>query len=511
MTIKKLFFLGAQFCALSLFAQNNLSANIKKNIDENQFEIVQSFKELLTIPNLAVDPVNIERNAKWIATYMQASGIQNVQLLTANTKGVAPVVFGEVKVPGATETVIFYAHYDGQPVDSTKWFKGTHPFKPSLYSNMIDQGGVAVEWPTKGTAYDPQWRIYGRGASDDKGGVMAIINAYATLQRLHVAPTVNIKFFFEGEEEAGSSHLSEILQKHKALLNSDMWVICDGPVHQSGKKQIVFGVRGDTHIELTVFGPKRPLHSGHYGNWVLNPAMELVRLLASMKNEKGEVTIKGFYDDVTPLTASEKEALAKIPSVEDQLKNELGIKAVERNVPLNDALQLPTLNINGLQSAGVGKLSANVIPTKAIASIDMRLVKGNDWKRQQEKVISHIKAQGFFVTTKEPTEEERKNNDKICMVVASDGYNAQKTSLDNPFAKRINKALQNGLGVAPVLLPTLGGSLPLFVFEQDLQTQPITVPIANHDNNQHAENENIKLKNFFEGIQIFTSIMLVGK
>ena len=149
MTIKKLFFLGAQFCALSLFAQNNLSANIKKNIDENQFEIVQSFKELLTIPNLAVDPVNIERNAKWIATYMQASGIQNVQLLTANTKGVAPVVFGEVKVPGATETVIFYAHYDGQPVDSTKWFKGTHPFKPSLYSNMIDQGGVAVEWPIK--------------------------------------------------------------------------------------------------------------------------------------------------------------------------------------------------------------------------------------------------------------------------------------------------------------------------------------------------------------------------
>jgi acetylornithine deacetylase/succinyl-diaminopimelate desuccinylase-like protein len=239
--------------------------------------------------------------------------------------------------------------------------------------------------------------------------------------------------------------------------------------------------------------------------------MELVRLLASMKNEKGEVTINGFYDDVTPLTASEKEALAKIPSVEDQLKAELGIKAVERNVPLNDALQLPTLNINGIQSAGVGKLSANVIPIKAIASIDMRLVKGNDWKRQQEKVINHIKAQGFYVTDKEPTEEERKVNNKICMVQASDGYNAQKTSLDNPFAKRINKAMLNGLGVAPVLLPTLGGSLPLFVFEQDLNTQPITVPIANHDNNQHAENENIQLKNFFEGIQIFSVIMTVGK
>jgi len=156
-------------------------------------------------------------------------------------------------------------------------------------------------------------------------------------------------------------------------------VICDGPVHQSGKKQLVMGVRGDTHLELTVFGPKRPLHSGHYGNWVLNPAMELVRLLASMKNEKGEVTIKGFYDDVIALSTAEKQALANIPSVEDQLKKELGINATERTGALNDALQLPSLNINGIQSAGVGKYSANVIPTKAIASVDMRLVVGNDW------------------------------------------------------------------------------------------------------------------------------------
>lgn len=156
------------------------------------------------------------------------------------------------------------------------------------------------------------------------------------------------------------------------------------------------GVRGDTHLELTVFGPKRPLHSGHYGNWVLNPAMELARLLASMKNEKGEVTIKGFYDDVTPLTNAEKQALTKVPSVEAQLKDELGINATEREGALNDALQLPSLNINGIQSAGVGKYSANVIPTKAIASVDMRLVVGNNWEKQQQKVIDHIIAQGFL-------------------------------------------------------------------------------------------------------------------
>jgi acetylornithine deacetylase/succinyl-diaminopimelate desuccinylase-like protein len=142
----------------------------------------------------------------------------------------------------------------------------------------------------------------------------------------------------------------------------------------------------------------------------------------------------------------------------------------------------------------------------------MRLVKGNDWVKQQQKVIDHIKAQGFYVTYKEPTEEERKSNAKICMVVPDkNSYNAQKTSLDNPYVKRISKAMELSSAELPVILPTLGGSLPLFVFEKVLNTSPITVPIANHDNNQHAENENIKLKNFFEGIQIFASIMLLGK
>lgn len=503
----------ASFLLISciIIAQNATALKIKNNIQENEIEILHSFQALLAIPNVASDKANIGLNAEWIAQYMKGKGIQNVQLLLGTTPQIPPAVFGEIKVPGAKETVIFYAHYDGQPVDSTKWFKGLHPFKPSMYSNMIEKGGAVINWPTIGTSIDPQWRIYGRGASDDKAGVMAIINAYAALNRLNIKPTVNIKFFFEGEEEAGSTHLLEILQKNKSLLDGNIWVICDGPVHQSGQKQIVYGVRGDTHLELTVFGPKRPLHSGHYGNWVLNPAMELARLLASMKNEKGEITIDDFYDDVTPLTSSEKEALAKIPAVEDQLKNELGILKTERDGPLNDALQLPSLNINGIQSAGVGKLSANVIPTKAIASIDMRLVKGNDWKRQQEKVIHHIESQGFLVTDKEPTDEQRKLNNKICMVTTSDGYNAQKTSMDNPFAKRITTAVESTFGAKPVLVPTLGGSLPLFVFEQELNTQPITVPIANHDNNQHAENENIRLKNFFEGIQVFSSIMILSK
>ena len=499
------------FFTSSSFAQNAQTL-IKQSINEQQSNLVDEFRSFLSIPNVAANPKSLQDNANWIKEYMKSKGVDEVSLLTIPNSSMPPVVYGEVKVPSATETIIFYAHYDGQPVDTSKWFPGVHPFRPSLYSGMYEKGAIVMPWLSKGDNYDLNARIYARGASDDKAGVMAIINAYAQLKALKIKPTVNIKFFFEGEEEAGSPNLEQFLQLYKNKLDANMWVICDGTVHQSGKKQLVMGVRGDTHLELTVFGPKRPLHSGHYGNWVLNPAMELARLLASMKNEKGEVSIKGFYDDVVPLSSLEKEALAKVPSVEAQLKNELGINATERAGALNDALQLPSLNINGLQSAGVGKFSANVIPTKAIASVDMRLVKGNDWEKQQQKVIDHIKAQGFFVTDKEPTDEERKLNAKICMVVQDKkSYNAQKTSLSNPYVKRISKAIELSSTEWPVILPTLGGSLPLFVFEKVLNTSPITVPIANHDNNQHAENENIKLKNFFEGIEIFASIMLLGK
>jgi acetylornithine deacetylase/succinyl-diaminopimelate desuccinylase-like protein len=239
--------------------------------------------------------------------------------------------------------------------------------------------------------------------------------------------------------------------------------------------------------------------------------MELARLLASMKNEKGEVTIKGFYDDVILLSDAEKAALAKVPSVEEQLKKELGIRKSERDAPLNETLNLPSLNINGIQSAGVGKQSANVIPTKAVASIDLRLVAGNDWERQQQKVIDHIKSLGFYVTDKEPTDQERADHDKICMVKRSDGYNAQKTPMDNAMAQRVVKAVAAALPEFPIQMPTLGGSLPLFIFEQKMKAQPVTIPIANYDNNQHAENENIRIQNLWDGLEIFASIMLLGK
>lgn len=494
---------------LFVLAQQSPVEQVRKYVQTQEGNILKAYQQFLSIPNVASDMPNIERNAAWIAEQMRSLQMDKVQLLYPATKGVPPAVYGEVVTPGVTQTLIFYAHYDGQPVDSTKWASGLHPFKPSLYTDALHNGGKPIAFEQ--TRYEPQWRIYGRGASDDKAGVMAILQAYAALKANGIMPKVNMKFFFEGEEEAGSDHLHEILEANQALLKGDLWVICDGPVHQSGQQQIVFGVRGDTHLEVTVFGPKRPLHSGHYGNWAPNPGMMLSKLLASMKDASGKVLVKGFYDDVTPLSAEEKKALAKVPSVDAALQKELGIARVENpSQSLAEAINQPSLNINGITVAGTGKYSANVIPIKAVASIDLRLVVGNDWKRQQDKVVKHIQSQGYFVTTNEPTDEERMRYPKIAMVIRSGGYNAQKTSMLHPLAQKVVQAVTTAQGKV-VLTPTLGGSLPLFVFEQYLKTPPITVPIANHDNNQHAENENIRLKNLFEGIVTFASIMLLPR
>lgn len=496
-------------CTHFLLGQTPQLLKVRKHFETNQHAIISEFVSLLSIPNIVGDSVNIRRNADFIMNAMTRRGIQNVQLLFPTNNKSVPAVYGEVMVPGATQTIIFYAHYDGQPVIPSQWSKGLSPFTPVLTSESLEKGGTIINFPTT-QPYDLQNRIYARGASDDKAGVMAIINAYDALMKTGLKPTVNIKFFFEGEEEKGSDFLHEILQNYSSLLKSDLWIICDGPVHQSGLKQVVFGVRGDAHVEVTVYGSKRPLHSGHYGNWAPNPAMMLAKLLASMKDDNGRVSIKGFYDDVIPLTEAEKKALAAVPPVDVQMKKELGFTEQEmKGMSLAEAINLPTLNINGMQSGGVGKNASNVITTSAACVLDLRLVAGNDFKKQQQLVIEHIKAQGYYVIDHEPTDEERSVYPKIAKVILSGGYNAQKTQMDLPIAQKVIAAVQSTTDEQVVLMPTLGGSLPLFLFDKYLKATTITVPIANHDNNQHAENENIRLLNFRNGIEVFAALMMM--
>lgn len=474
----------------------------------NEHAMLREFTEFLSLPNVAFDSASIYQNASFLAAMMKKRGIQNVQFLEAGKPGAAPAVYGEVLVPNAKRTIVFYAHYDGQPVNPLEWSRDGKPFAPVLRSGVLDKGGEVVEFPKEKIPFNPEWRIYARSASDDKGGVVAILNAYEALRKSGIQPSVNIKFFFEGEEEAGSTNLGEILERHKTVLQSDGWVICDGPVHQSGRKQVVCGVRGDVNMEITVFGPKRPLHSGHYGNWVPNPAQKLVSLLASMKDSTGRVLVDGFYDDVVPFTEEERAAIRAVPHPDEQMKRELGVAKPDGNgAYLLEMLNLPSLNINGIRAANVGAMSANVIPTQAVAALDLRLVLGNDWQRQTDKINRHVRKQGYYVIDRDPTDEERLQHPNIAKVRTFKGYNAQRTPLGHPLARAIIAAVQTSSVEPIVVVPALGGSLPLYLFEKHLRTVTVTVPIANHDNNQHAENENIRLQNLWNGIETFAAIM----
>ncbi len=237
--------------------------------------IVEELRELLAIPNVASDSVNIRRNAGRIVSMLERRGA-TARLL--ESPGSPPAVYGELLTPGATRTVVFYAHYDGQPVDSARW--ATPPWKVVLREGPLTEGAREIPFPTAGGRFDPEWRIYARSASDDKSPIVAMLTALDGLKALGVARSINLKFFFEGEEEAGSEHLGEMLRRHASLLEADLWLFGDGPVHQSRRPKINFGVRGVMGVDLTVYGPIRPLHSGHYGNWAPNPNVMLAHLIA---------------------------------------------------------------------------------------------------------------------------------------------------------------------------------------------------------------------------------------
>lgn len=479
---------------------------VRDFVDSRQHDVLDELLRFLAIPNLARDREGIHRNADHLVAWMNRLGLDS-RLLEASDPGAPPAVFAESKTPGASRTLVLYAHYDGQPADPAQW--QSDPWRPVLRSARIDEGGKILLPPGARDRIDPGWRLYARSAADDKSGVAAILWAFAALREKEIAPTSNLKFFFDGEEEAGSPHLEAIAAAHRSVLSADAWIICDGPVHASGRRQVVFGVRGDANVDLTVYGPARPLHSGHYGNWAPNPALRLARLLASMKEPGGRVRIPGWYDDVEPLKESERKAIAAVPESESMLRGELGIAQPEgEGRSLVELLTLPSLNINGMRSGDIGDQARNVIPTTASAVLDLRLVLGNDHRRQVERLIRFVKGQGFLVLDREPTMEQRRHNPLIATILERPGgYNAARTPMDLPISRSVIAAVQSVSEKPVVILPSLGGSLPVSILTQTLGTRAVIVPIANPDSNQHAENENLRLGNLWDGIEALAAVM----
>jgi acetylornithine deacetylase/succinyl-diaminopimelate desuccinylase-like protein len=465
--------------------------------------IIQEFMDLLAIPNLASDTPNIRRNAEAIARILEKRGVTTKLLEVA---GAPPAVYGEIRTPGARRTIVFYAHYDGQPLDPKEW--ATPPWQPVLRDRPLDQDGKVIPLPGDGSRFDPEWRIYARSASDDKAPIIAMMAALDGLRAARIALQSNIRFIFEGEEEAGSRHLGGIIAANKDLLGGDVWLICDGPVHQSRRQQIVFGARGVETLDVTVYGPAHELHSGHYGNWAPNPAMMLARLLASMKDDDGRILVDHFYDGIEPLSDTEKRSLAEAPNADPELMRELWLGRTEgAGKTLLELLNLPSLNIRGMSSARSGAQASNVIPAMATASIDIRLVKGIDHREAARRVIEHIRKQGYFVVDHDPDPDTRMSHPKVAKVMNREfGYNAARTSMDLAISRAVIQAAENGRG--PVIkLPTMGGSVPLVTIEDILKVPTITTPIANHDNNQHSFNENIRLRNLWDGIELMAALM----
>ncbi|MBA2354660.1 MAG: M20/M25/M40 family metallo-hydrolase [Acidobacteria bacterium] len=480
-------------------AGDALRARLRTYRQEHEAEVLRELRDLVALPNLARDAPGIAANAARLEEMLGRRGLQTRLLETADSP---PAVYGHLVVPGATRTVVFYAHYDGQPVSPGDW--STPAWTPVLRSGTLEAGAPVVPWDRLATPIPGEHRLYGRSTSDDKGPIVAFLAALDAIKASGVQPSVNVKIFLEGEEEAGSPHLSAMLTAHRDLLRADLWIFGDGPVHQTRAPLVSFGVRGTIDVELTTYGPVRAVHSGHYGNWAPNPAVALVQLVASMRDDEGRMTINGVDRAVRPLSAGEQAAIAAQPPVDDAVAAALGLGRREQvRGTLADSLTVPALNLRGLRAGEVGERASNAIPTQAQASIDFRLVPDLTPALIRGLVEAHVRRRGYHIVSDPPDEATLRAHPRVVRLEWGPGYPGYRTSMDLPAARAVVAAVQQAVGGPVVQVPNMGGSLPLYLFADVLQSPVISVPIVNHDNNQHAANENLRLQNLWDGVEIY--------
>lgn len=481
----------------------SLRAAVRSYRERHEIEILRELVDLLAIPNIAADATNIEKNAAWLISALRERGLRTDVLRVDQSP---PVVYGELLAPRARRTVVFYAHYDGQPVDPKQW-KGS-PWVPVLRDQPLEQGGREISWDRVRAPIHPAWRLYARSSSDDKAPIVGLLAALDALRAAGIRPSVNLKFFFEGEEEAGSPHLPALLQKYAERLRGDLWLLLDGPVHQTRSMQLYFGARGVMGVEITAYGAMRRLHSGHYGNWAPNPIVELAHLVATMRDREGRIRIAGFSDDVRPLTEAERRVLSETPDVDASLRLELGLARTEGgDLRLHEAILRPALNLRGISGGDVGAQATNSIPTEATASIDLRLVPDQKPEKLRALVEEHFRQKGYLIVRDPPDLQTRLKNPRILRMVWGPGYPAARTSMDLPVSRAVVRVVEEAVGGPVVQLPSLGGSVPMYLFLDQLRTPVIGVPIVNHDNNQHAGNENLRIQNLWDGIEIFAALL----
>lgn len=491
---------------LLVFVLHSFAQLKAKELDALSLKYAQtSFGELsefFSLPNDANHPEQIEPNVQWCENAFAKRGFKTERL---NTETV-PLLLATRMNPKAKKTVLVYLQIDGQPVDTTKW-KQPDPYRPVLKERNDNGEWQIISWEKLNGDINRDWRIFSRSASDARGPDMMFLKAMDVLNDHKAKPNFNLKVIMDFEEELGSPQLPKAVSEHKEKLAADMLVIFDGPRHLSNQPTLSYGARGIATISLEVFGPRKPLHSGNYGNYAPNPAVKLSQLLATLWKGDGRVAIDGWYDGIT-ISDDVKKILAQVPDDEQQIQKDFGISHTE-NIGANfqEAIQYPALGILGLEAAWVGKERRTIIPATAIAELNIRLVKETAGDKMVNLVKQHIINQGYHLVENYPTEEERMNKKNIIRFNSKVSYGAFRTEFDTEVGEWLRRGMRKAFGKDPIQIRTMGGSIPISPFVSTLGIPAVSVPTVNPDNNQHSPNENIRLGNYIDGIKTITAIL----
>ena len=435
-------------------------------INVNRDRYVEELTQYLAIPSISALPQHAEdvkRCAEWTADEMRRIGLQNVRL--EETPG-HPIVYGEWLGAEGAPTILFYGHYDVQPVDPLNLW--TSP-------------------PFEATVRDGE--IYARGSADDKGQVFMHFKAVEAHMKQHGNLPVNMKFLIEGEEEVGSANLDNFINAHKELLKADVVVISDSPMFDRGIPSICYGLRGLTYFQIDLRGTKSDLHSGSFGGAVANPAMVLAQVLAQMKDKGGRIKIPNFYDDVVPLKDEERQEFGRLPFNERKYRQDLGAPKLAGEsgyTTLERIWGRPTFEVNGLLAGFTGEGAKTVIPAVAMAKVSMRLVPNQDPKKIGDLFEAYVKKVA-------PKTVELK-------VTRMHGGKPWMTAFDNPFVQAAGRAIEQGFGQRPVFNRE-GGSIPVVAtFQEELGLPCVLFGVGLPDENAHAPDEKLDLGNFHGGI-----------
>ena len=402
-------------------------------------------------------------------------------------------------------------HFDGQPVIPSQWAQ-KNPWQP-----VVKRRGPDGKWTGVDRAelmkpdFDPELRVFARSSSDDKGPIGMFLAVFDLLRSRKLEPKINVKVLLDSEEEVNSPGIAALVAAKTSLLAADAIVIHDGPTHPSGRPTVVFGNRGVVMVTITVFGPRGPLHSGHYGNYVANPAQRLAALLASMKDDDGRGTIPGYYAH-SVLTHADRRILAEVPDDEAAIRKRVGIAASEKvGATYQEALQYPSLNIRGLASAEVGEKTANIIPQQAVAELDIRTTVEADADTLVDLLKRHVEKQGYHLVEGEPTDDDRARFTKLARLRVGPAARGVRQPMDSAIGRWVEAAFGDAFGssidMKPVRIRAIGGTVPTYEIVTPLHAPFVLVPLVNADNNQHAFDENLRMGNYVSGMRTMLGLL----